>query len=168
MTDDTNIIDFPGASRQAVGIKCTRLKRDGNPCGNYAVRGSDRCSAHMGVGAVRRQAQESATETQRLTREQLVEKLFALVEPSVKALEQIINAEGLNGLRTTDRLRAIEIVMDRTVGKKIEVGVDDTDEKDLDDEINEAFGAALAPTGTDDAAAEEWLGEGGDHDDDDD
>lgn len=164
MDNDPNIIRFP--SKRSLKIKCARTTKAGTPCRNWAVTGSNACQAHLGVGTVRQQGLEKAEERKEISRDLIVQRLYELVEPSVERLKAIITTDLAPGMRVTDQLRAIEIVMDRTVGKKIEVGVEDTDEKDLDDEIEEAFGVVLGATGSEDAAAEEWLGEDDDHDDD--
>jgi hypothetical protein len=117
------------------------------------MKASQVCKQHMGTGFVQTALLQQAEERKEITRDQIQARMFKLVEPAIKALEEIIAANDPR-TRMTDRLRAIEILMDRTVGKKIEVGVEDTEEKDLDDEIASAFGGTLAATGTDDTTGE--------------
>jgi hypothetical protein len=60
--------------------RCSRTKRDGNPCGAWAVRGKDACPGHLGLGlaadpsasarkgnASRREAGERRREARRMT-----------------------------------------------------------------------------------------------------
>lgn len=151
MEDDPNVLRFPGAFI-APKVKCNGTTRAGKPCSKWAIKGGNVCELHGGAAP---QVQRKAQENQAQVRAQLVDHLFELVKPSIERLKAIIEH---GDARPADQLRAIEIVMDRTVGKKVEVSVDDTDVEDLDREI-ETFMPELVATGTDGPLDELTMGD---------
>lgn len=81
------------------GVKChaTKANSGGVPCGRYALKGTTVCSVHGGkAGQVQRKARERLTE---------------MVDPAVVQLNRIITKEDTTD---TDRLRAIQMLLDRT------------------------------------------------------
>jgi hypothetical protein len=89
-------------------VRCSRTKRDGEQCKNYAMAGTTVCRKHGGT----------APQTQKRARERLIEML----DPAVAALYRIIDKADTSD---ADRLRAIAMVLDRTgMGARSEVTVE--------------------------------------------
>lgn len=114
-------------------VKCNSTTRAGKPCTNWAVRGATKCQVHGRGTSV-----EIITHARlQLTRDLIVDRLQKLAEPALARLHAIITSDDA---RTQDQLRAIEIVMDRVVGRKLDVDTNAGDELDLDAEIAAALG----------------------------
>lgn len=93
--------------KEKPAVKCTAMKRNGDPCNRWALRGATVCTSHGGnLPGVRESARE---------------KLLALVLPAIEELEAVLaNSTTAN----SDKLRAIQLILDRTgYGTKSELEV---------------------------------------------
>lgn len=79
------------------GQPCTATKSDGEPCGNYAIKGGFVCVTHGGnLDNVREAARK---------------RLLSLVAPAISAVEDILSDKATSA---SDRLRASNMVLNRT------------------------------------------------------
>lgn len=146
----TNVIRLTPARARTM-ILCNAVTRSGKPCKKAAVRGAGQCNTHL----ISPDAKIAAQERIAITHDRIVALMMEQVEPALQVIVEIMN----NGAaREQDRMKAAELILDRTVGKKLEHSTDDrSGEKDLDEEIEEAVGTILQATGTDDS--ESWDGD---------
>ncbi len=78
-------------------VKCSATKRTGERCRNYAIHGSTVCTRHGGnLPAVKNAAKQ---------------RLLNLVSPALAELQRIIDGPTTSD---SDRLKAIQLVLDRT------------------------------------------------------
>ena len=93
--------------KEKPAVKCTALKRNGEPCGRFALRGATVCTSHgANLPSVRGSARE---------------KLLELVLPAISELEAVLSNQTT---ANSDKLRAIQLILDRTgYGTKSEMEV---------------------------------------------
>jgi hypothetical protein len=145
-------------AKGAIPCRAT-AKHTGKPCAKPAVPGALVCSSHG--GKAQQVYEKAATRVDEAT-EAVRAQLMRLHGPAIEALREVLTDPGA---RASDRIKAAETVLDRTVGRKLEAAVDDRrEERDLDAELDALLGG-LAATGTDDAApVAESLGDEPDDD----
>lgn len=133
--------------------RCTaRSKTNGVRCANAVVPGSHVCRYH-GAGGKPKHPDDPAADKDVATRSRAVRieavrtHLELTAQSAVLAIESVLEDENA---KTSDRLKAAEIVLDRTVGRHVQLEKEDIEERDLDEEIFQLT-EALDLTGTDDA-----------------
>lgn len=123
-------------------VRCSRpVKTTGVQCRNRAVPGSTACKLHGG--------REKRSPEELLADPNLADpktrtiaaraRLEELVEDALKAVVDVMK-DPMSDAK--DRLKAAEMVLDRTVGRKAEVHVTSHAERDLDDELDQLLGGA--------------------------
>jgi hypothetical protein len=133
--------------------RCVYTKRDtGIRCANEAVLGTTVCRFHgaklnphpddpnPGAGGAARESRIEAVRTH-----------LELAAQSAAMAVQFILEDEMS--RPQDRLKAAEIVLDRTVGRHVQLEKENAAERDLDKEIL-AIAESIAPTGTEGATPE--------------
>lgn len=130
--------------------RCTATSSTGHRCGNAVERGTTVCRFH-GASDSRHpdDPREGSEGPGTAGRQQRIERVRQSLEyaagAAVLAVQSILENEDA---RPQDRLKAAEIVLDRTVGRTIQVEKEDAAERDLDQEILQ-IAADLGATGTD-------------------
>lgn len=121
-------------------IRCVAMARvRGERCTKPAAPGLTVCRYHGGGGAIKH-PDDPAAETHPATvgRARVLEAARSHLEQSAakaaRALDAMLDDESL---KAGDRLKAIELVLDRTVGKQIALEKVDNAKRDLDAEILE-------------------------------
>lgn len=109
----------PTLMRPMPTYQCTKVKRDGERCKNFALRGmlpeTAKCSAHGGTAPGVVEAAENRKDAVRLA-------LMNNTELAVQTLESLM----IPGVSDAVRLKAATEVLDRTVGKApLEVNVNE-------------------------------------------
>lgn len=142
-------------------LRCTYNRAKGTRCNNKVRPGTEACAFHhrkygnpshsaASDGAIKHPDDPTPMNKNQETRAQRVERVRAYLEmvaqSAVAAVQQVLEDE--MG-RPQDRLKAAEIILDRTVGRQLQVEQADAAEKQLDAEILELADTLLAPTGTD-------------------
>lgn len=133
-------------------VRCMAVaKQTGIRCGNEVVRGSHVCRYH-GAGGKPKHPDDPGHENHggTVARTRRIEAVRTHLEltasAAVLAVQSILENEDA---KPGDRLKAAEIVLDRTVGRHIQLEKEDLEERDLDEEIF-ALTEAIELTGTDD------------------
>jgi len=135
-------------------VRCTARNQAGVRCGNKVVKGSHVCRFH-GAGGVPRHEDDLVTADGRTNgagkaRTERIEAIRLHLEltaaSAVMAVQSVLEDEMA---KPSDRLKAAEIVLDRTVGRHLQLEREDLEERDLDEEIF-ALTESLHLTGTDD------------------
>lgn len=127
-------------------------KNNGVRCANAAVPGSTVCRYH-GAGGKPKHPDDPAYDTDpasktRAHRIELVRTHLELIAQSaVLTIQSVLEDENA---KPSDRLKAAEITLDRTVGRHVQLEKEDIEERDLDEEIF-ALTEALDFTGTEDS-----------------
>ena len=129
-------------------IRCTaKSKTNQERCRQPAVIGSNVCRYH-GAGGQISHPDDPRPNARTLARNRVLDavrlKLEELAEKAANALEEILDD---STAKPSDRLKAIELTLDRSVGKQISVEHADKVKRDLDDEILEIVNQLQ--TGTD-------------------
>lgn len=144
-------------------VRCTYLKGDKTRCNNAVEPGTIGCKMHNAKAArglekeqdetVRPDAIIAEGKAQGTNRADRVERIRAHLElvalSAVLAVQMVLEDELA---KPSDRLKAAEIVLDRTIGRTLQVQAEDSAERDLDIEIMELADSVLPATGTDGAA----------------
>jgi len=151
-----NVVDQLGPENLTIHgrPRCTQNSRQtGERCGNAAVPGTHVCRFHGASGKIlddddlTRPNGNQATRARAERIELIRQHLELTAQAAVLAVQAILEDEDS---RPADRLKAAEIVLDRTVGRHLQLEKEDLEERDLDEEIL-ALTDAIA-TGTDGAA----------------
>lgn len=134
-------------------VKCAgKSKRTGKPCENYAVRGKTVCRMHNAASQKPLDELVASAAEVRLDRlAQARQRMESLVD---RAVDSVVNVMENDEARASDRLKAAEMILDRSLPKKLEVESHDQ-LRDLDDEIATELGEVrrvLAATGTEDSS----------------
>jgi hypothetical protein len=123
--------------RDAQKRKCNQLTKSGRPCTRWAITGSMVCNVHGGQLPV---VQAAARKRRLLANEEIMDRLRELVDPALKALEEIILDE-TGSIKPETRMKAADTIFARfapvRVDSKVEIS---TDELRLDEEIDEVLG----------------------------
>lgn len=133
--------------------RCLARNKQGIRCGNQVVPGSHVCRFHGSGGRpeheddlTRADGRDNAATRARTDRIEAIRLHLELTASSaVMAVQSVLEDELA---KPSDRLKAAEIVLDRTVGRHVQLEKEDVEERDLDQEIF-ALTEALK-TGTDD------------------
>jgi hypothetical protein len=140
--DDLTARGMPRCQRRAqiTGIRCA----------NEAVPGSTLCRIHGGVDPATLHPDDPRTEgssakdrAERIDRVRMYLELAAT--SAVAAIQAVVESDDS---RPQDRLKAAEIILDRTVGRQIQMEREDAEERDLDAEILAAAASVVPLTGT--------------------
>lgn len=135
-------------------VKCAaRSKRTGQPCRNRAVTGQRTCRMHGGDKARGEELLAAqATEAVSTRLDRLVEARERLESLVNRAVDAVVNVMENDDARPADRMKAAEMILDRSLPRKLEVEPHD-ELRDLDSEIAEELGeVVLAATGTEDSS----------------
>lgn len=129
--------------------RCTKDNSAGARCGNAAERGTTVCRFHGAANSRHpddpREGSEGPGTAGRAARiERIRAHLELTADAAVLAIQSVLEDENA---RPQDRLKAAEIVLDRTVGRQITLDKEDAAERDLDQEILQ-IASTLADTGT--------------------
>lgn len=117
--------------------KCNQLTKQGKPCQRYAIEGGMVCNTH---GGQLPSVQSAAVKRRLLANEEIMERLRALVEPALAALEEII-LDPTGSVKPETRMKAADTIFARFAPTKVETKVEiSTEELKLDEEIAEALG----------------------------
>lgn len=130
--------------------RCTHVSEEtGKRCGNAVERGTTVCRYHGASNAHHpdfnggtQEGPGSAGRAQRIERVRMALEYGAM--SAAIAVTSILESEDA---RPQDRLKAAEILLDRTVGRTIQLEKEDASERDLDQEILQ-IAADLGATGT--------------------
>lgn len=133
--------------------RCTHVRSEnGIRCGNEAARGTTVCRFHGASNSPHpddnrgfTRGEGPGTSGRQARIERVRTHLEYAAETAVLVVQQIAEDEEA---RTQDRLKAAEIILDRTVGKTMQLEREDAQERDLDQEIL-AIAETLDKTGTD-------------------
>jgi hypothetical protein len=134
--------------------RCFTRNRAGVRCGNEALPGSTVCRFHTRGTQVHSETgievdEMGSTRSVAVARQARIDAVRTHLEltaqAAVMAVESILEDEAA---RPQDRLKAAEIVLDRTVGRTLQLEREDAQERDLDKEIL-AIAETLDATGTD-------------------
>jgi hypothetical protein len=133
--------------------RCMATSRKGVRCANAVVPGSHICRFHGAGGKPKHPDdpnadRDGATKSRAHRIEAVRQHLELTAQTAVLMIESVLEDENA---KTSDRIKAAEIVLDRTVGRHVQLEKEDVEERDLDEEIF-ALTEALDLTGTDDAA----------------
>lgn len=127
-----------------------RANSTGVRCGNAAATGSTVCRIHGGVDLSTLHPDDPRTEgSSAVDRAARIDKVRTYIElyaqSAVLAVVAIVEDDHA---RPQDRLKAAEILLDRSVGRQLAVEREDLEERDLDAEIIAAANAVAQGTGT--------------------
>lgn len=112
MTDERS---SEGSPSQSTAVRCHARRTNGEPCGNYAMRGSRVCHAHGGKAPAVRQAAGRRMAEAALARQ--VDQFLAAADAKRKALQPWTGELGPRPLwswHSPDHLRRIAAEMRRT------------------------------------------------------
>lgn len=123
--------------------RCGEPTAKGTECTRYAVAGQEKCFQHGGVAKATQLT--GMSDDIRFNLELAKNRVAQLAPLALQTVMEILQDPDA---KTSDRLKAAGIILDRTVSQKIEVQDTSSDERDIDAEIEEALEIAQMQLGT--------------------
>lgn len=144
-----DLVSLPGARKRCSGI----AESTGSQCQITAQPDSDYCWRHnpSKVSAEKR-VMANGELLNRTLGEKIKDAEQQIMDLVPVAMQTVMEILGNPDEKAADRLKAAQLVLDRGVAQKIQAEVSQTDERDLDAEIEDALEevrAELDRTGTD-------------------